>query len=345
MDSFFVGIAKILIGLFAFAGLFSLVLLVMIIQSFGLDALFDLGAVIGNGSEEPITSQQHTGHLLSVVIISLSGVALLATVITASATFGLIAHARSLKRDIQDEIGKEIVSLSHEVFKSMARIENVWVQSKASLDIAVYEWKARSAWMDDDKEKELAIVRGYVAASRAKNNINEAQQRLLEEGALHRNIDIVRKHTDEMADELNILQAFIDNTLAFYLAALEEIKLLENDRLCERGLIPKAEEAKADAVHHIDTAIALLEKTRLKSDYRLAQCQLGETALFVRDRMKVEDQAALIDRFNALWVLVEKTRSQLSRREERKELDRWWYDRKLDYSHLWSDDAGREQDD
>lgn len=332
MNSIFAGIARIIVGLFAFGGLLSMVLLVMIWQGVGLEGLMDLGAGISNRPETKITSQQYTGHLLSVVIISLSGVALLATIITVSATFGLIAHARSLKRDIQDEIGRDIIGLSHEVFKSMARIENVWVQSKASLDIAVYEWKARSAWMDNDKEKKLAIVRGYVAASRAKNNIKEAQQRLSEEGSKHRHIDVVQKHTDDMSDELNILQVFIDNTLAFYLAALEEVKLFENDELYERGLIPKPEEAQAEAVHHIDTAIALMKKTELRHKYQFAQCQIQETALYVRDRMNVEDQPKLIRRFERLRNLVEETQTKLTGKAEREELSRWWYDRKLEYS-------------
>lgn len=343
MDSILVGIARVVVGLFFFLGLLSLILLVMVWQGVGLEALIDFGANISNRPETQITSQQYTSHLLSVVIISLSGVALLATIITASATFGLIAHARSLKRDVQNEIGKEIIGLSHEVFKSMARIENVWVQSKASLDIAVYEWKARSAWMDDDKEKELAIVRGYVAASRAKNNIEEAQQRLSEERLKHEHIDVVRKHTDEMGEELDVLQVFIDNTLAFYLAALEEIKLFENDELYMRGLIPKPEEAEAEAVHHIDTAITVMKKTKLRDKYRFAQCQLQETALYVRDRMNVEEQQELKDRFERLRNFVKKMRTQLTGKGEREELSRWWYDRELEYSKREWYDGNLEQ--
>jgi hypothetical protein len=330
VDSVFVGIARIIVVLSGFVTLLALALLVAIWQGVGLEVLMDLGAVIGNRPGTQVTAQQYTGHLLSVVIISLSGVTLLATVIGAAATFGLVSHARSLKRDIQDEI----VSESHKVFSSMASIETVFVQSQSSLDTAVYEWQSRSAWIDDPEEKKRAITRGYIAASSARNEVEAAQRRLSREASSHQHVQAVQDHISEVRRLLNRLQANIQNTLAFYLASLEQEGLLDQESLISRGLIPEKDVAQNEAVVLIAKALEIYDSDDFTSEFPMERCQMEETALFVHYRMQLENDVLLSSRLNELSDLVKETRFKLTTKEERDSLDKWWLDRQQEYEDL-----------
>lgn len=322
---------RIIVGLFAVAGLLTLGLLIMVYQGMGLEHLLELGAELSNDPGTPVTAQQYTGHLLSVVIISLSGVALLATAIGAAATLGLISHVRSLKREIHDEM----ISSSHQVFESMARIETAWVQSQASLDIAVYEWSSRAVWEDDSDEKKRAVVRGYTAAKRAHDRVNEAQQRLQGEASAHRHIKAVQDHIGRVGIKLDKLQANIRNSLAFYLVSLIELELLENPEQIRRGLLPERAVAEDDALLLIADAIKTLgEKQSSPRDFE-QRCHVEETALYINDRLGNECENSLRQRFKKLQILVDKTHARLSSDTEKDKLKRWWSDRRDKYPHLW----------
>lgn len=327
------GFLRVSIALLAIAGFATLVLLtVLFLEGKGLHSIVEIGAAIDTAINETdadsIDAQQYTGHLLSVVIISLSGLALLATFIGIAATLGLTSHARALEREIRDEI----VSSSHRVFASMAYIETVFVQSQSSLDTAVYEWQSRSVWLDDDKEKRRAITRGYVAAASARKEVEAAQLRLTREQSSHVHVDAVQDHISHVRKSLDRLQANIRNTLAFYLASLESVGLLGESTLIDRGLLPERDVAKTDATVCISQAISAYDEEGLSDEHPMDRCQMEETSLFVHEKMNLESRELLFKRFCKLKTLVEKTRVKLRSKDEREALDRWWNDRKQDYT-------------
>lgn len=326
------GFLRVSIALLAIAGFATLVLLTVIyLEGMGLHSIVEIGAAINETAADSMDTQQYTGHLLSVVIISLSGLALLATFIGIAATLGLTSHARALEREIRDEM----ISSSHQVFESMARIETAWVQSQASLDIAVYEWASRAVWEHDTDEKNRAVVRGYTAAKRAHDRVNEAQQRLNDEAFAHRHIKAVQEHIGRVRVKLDKLQANIRNSLAFYLVSLIELKLLENPEPIRRGLLPEKAVAEDEALLLIAHAVETVGETQTSARDLKQRCHVEETALYVNDRLGSESEKSLRDRMKKLQSLVNKTHARLPSEADKDKLKRWWSDRRDKYPHLW----------
>lgn len=327
---FFAGFLRLAIALLAVGGLVLLILLTLLaIEGWGPLSVVDLGAEIATTSEEDLASRGYTGHLLSVVILSLTAVALLASAIGVAATMGLIAHARALRRDIQDEI----VASAHRVFGDLSIMENAGVQAKTALDTAVYEWQARSLWSCSPEEKRRSIVRAHIAVQNALAEIENAHHRLLQiDSSLHQ-LDAVREHITRVRHGLDKLEANIKNAAAFFLAMLYEEGFLDDEDLVHRGLMPPQAEAVDDAVEFTDAAVAFYDQNGHEEGGLIAWLKMKETSLFVHDRMQLEDRASLRQRFSDLDSVVRKNIG-MARTEREKTLSRWWEDRQSDYSHL-----------
>lgn len=259
----------------------------------------------------------YASHLLQVVIISLAAVTLLAAIISVAAVLGLRAAAGRIHQELRDRI---VVS-AHEVMREMSKIQNEGYRAQVALDQSVAEWKTRGIWMSNEQDRAKAYLRGYVNADRADQEIKAALYRIDKTTGPEEYIKSARQ-------TLKRTEAFINNTKAFYLAALFDESVLGNEELVQRGLVPSREEARRKAAESARNAVMYGNKNR--DSEPLTYFRFNETWIFVQDRMELmNDRTHLADKLDALL-----TEAQSAGTEVGEDLSAWVEDRRKAHKDL-----------
>lgn len=135
------GLLRVIAVLFGLLGLAAAIVIVPTLIESGADGVFSImtatdnlaGARGGNPASGP--DDAYAGHILSVVIISLTALTLLAALFTVASILGLNAHASMLRREIRDDITES----AYDVVRDMTHISAETHRAQVKLDLSAHE--------------------------------------------------------------------------------------------------------------------------------------------------------------------------------------------------------------
>ena len=263
------------IGMVAAAGM------ILIAVEGGLASLLDVGQHIGDllsATQPPPASSSYTGHILTIIIITLTVAGLFITVVSLAASAGLKTSIEQIAREVREDLASSV----HDTVREMTSISHEGVRAQMASDRSVIEWRTHHARLTDPAEHRRALVRAY-------KNIEFAAREI--ELALHR---LERSSAPEAAKEntragLQWLRCSILNNQAYYLAELYEEGLVATDSdLVNRGVLPDATEAIETAMKSADEAVRHVRNDGAVD--AIQRLRFEETRLYVRYRMGAVDE-------------------------------------------------------
>lgn len=312
--------------LFLLLGVAGSALLILLVLESGLASILDVGRHIDRlmgGSTAPVNISSYTAHILSVIVITLTVAGLFITVLSLAAGAGLKTSIGQIVRELREELSDSV----HDRVREMTTISHEGVRAQMATDRSVIEWRTHHAGLAESTERKRAVLRAYKNIEFASTEIDLALRRLEQSGAP----DSAKEHTRL---GLERLRRTILNNMAFYLAELYALGLLDDDsELVRYEVVPRREEAVKVARESADEALRHLRTDGESADFQRLRYQ--ETRLFVRDRM--ESDSPVEERRHELNEIIREAET-LSRNGER-DLASWVADRRRAYAHLLCDSA------